>query len=333
MRTLQTPSRWPGLSFAQNTGGGVLVASGGGSEGEPTFASTGGTIFLNQNATVWDGLYADITAMGNDNSSACHIVPQPSPVTTGGAVVTAETTLVSGGRLATGKIPRMHFPGTDQTSATFQTLGTTGADGVIDYLTYYFRWTMPLGWNGNRVNVKNIESWPGRAIDGGRTQINTRNPLSGNPDPAACCFECLVGIEVDQDSQQTRGPHPDQFMFDGNWHRFTQALKSSSSIGAHDGFQRAWVDGIRIIDLSWATINVVPADSPYGKKWCTPLEYDRFEKGCAASGSGCSFTDGGYINNHVFQYWWGSVQTNNPDHSQDTNPWTYDLDNVVGWYV
>lgn len=295
----------------------------GGSEGEPNVPNLG-TLIMHQDAAIWDAAYANVTAMGNDTGSSVHIVPQPSPASTGTAVNTSETTLITGGRLVTGKIPRMSWPGTDQQSATFQTYPENGAssvpNNVTHYLQYYFRWTIPLGWNGNRINVKNIESWPKSAITGGRTQINTRYPISDNPDPATCCFECLFGTEVDRDSQQPRGPHPIQELFDGNWHRFTQELRSSSSLGARDGFQRAWIDGIKIIDLSQAMRGVVPSDSSYGGRWCTEGEMARMESN-------------GWVNNGVAYYFWGSVQTNNPDHSQDSNPWTMDIDNVYWSYV
>lgn len=289
-------------------------APGGGSSDEPDMSSVG-TLHATWSATDM-AAYADITAMGSDGASTFHVVPVPSPVTTSSGPNTSETILTSPGRLGSGKVPHMMWPGSDQQSATFETypedFGNTIPDGSTHFFQFYARMTLggtglfvPAGHTMG-VNVKFCEPWWHHNTTGGRTQFNTRYAIGTNPDTAPAVWELLDSNEVNEDSQQPVGPRPAS-LWDGNWHRFTAAIRPGSST---DKYQRLWIDGTKVLACEQALIGVTP---PGGvKPWCTASEFARLTE-----------------NDTVSKYLFGSVQTNNPDHSQDTNPWTMNVDNIL----
>jgi hypothetical protein len=96
---------------------------------------------------------------------------------------------------------------------------------------------------------------------------------------------------------------------DGQWHRFTYQFRPNTARGSRDGFARMWIDGVKIVDVSAATIGVTP---PGGEKpWCVAEEVDALVS-----------------NDTVSFLWWGGVQT-----SYATAPWTYDIDDFSWWYT
>ena len=80
----------------------------------------------------------------------------------------------------------------------------------------------------------------------------------------------------------------------------------NSAAGAEDGFARMWVDGKKIIDVSKATIGVVPAGGV--KAWCTAADVDALAANTPTT----------HVN-------WGSTQTNT------TSAWNLDVDDFTWW--
>jgi hypothetical protein len=67
-----------------------------------------------------------------------------------------------------------------------------------------------------------------------------------------------------------------------------------------------WVDGVKIIDISAATIGVTP---PGGSKpWCLADDVDALA-----------------VNDGIHELWWGSTQT------LRSAAWTYDVDDLIWW--
>lgn len=70
---------------------------------------------------------------------------------------------------------------------------------------------------------------------------------------------------------QPVGPYFNQ-VNDGNWHRLTIAWLSPSGAATRDGYTKAWLDGVKIIDCSAASVGVKPVGGT--KVWCTAAQLD-----------------------------------------------------------
>jgi hypothetical protein len=93
------------------------------------------------------------------------------------------------------------------------------------------------------------------------------NPSNAGPYP---------GREI---GAQPVGPYPDDIN-DGNWHRVTLAYKPNTIEGtpsSRDGLFRAWIDGIKVMDVSESAIGVTPLRGT--KEWCDGADVDSLGAG------------------------------------------------------
>jgi hypothetical protein len=266
---------------------------------EPVFDPSVNTMVYQDNM---DG-YTSATAMGAAGQSQPLIAPNPSPLTTSSAVQTTENSVIAG-RNGTGKALRLSFSGGNQTSATFLTWNMPSTPTLATHqFQYWARVSFSQAFSGV-LAVKWFEAWH---VHQDRVQWNTHDHLPCTVDGAHATY-----FQVYDQSRETtcQGNQPVGPWFtdidDGQWHRFTYQYRPNSRAGARDGFARMWIDGVKIIDISAATIGVTP---PGGEKpWCLADDVDNLA-----------------VNDGMFNQFWGSTQTTN------TPSWTYDIDDYKWW--
>ncbi|HET7188412.1 MAG TPA: Ig-like domain-containing protein [Gemmatimonadaceae bacterium] len=285
----------PGLTAATSTPVTVSLPV----SDEPVFNATTGTVIIQDN---FDS-YTSVTAMGaTPMGTAPRIAPNPSPLLVSRPIDASKNQLIPGRNGGTAL--RGAFTGTYQDGTEWEALNVPiPADTATHYFQYWARVTLSAPLT-NTLNVKWFEAWH-RTTD--RVQWNTHWPDPGHP--GANCNTCWQvydqGRATYGQGDQPVGPDFDQTA-DGQWHRFTYAYRPQTRAGARDGFAKMWVDGVKIIDISAATLNVVP---PGGDKvWCGTQDLDAIA-----------------INEGIRVVVWGSTQTT------DTPPWTYDVDDFIWW--
>ena len=94
----------------------------------------------------------------------------------------------------------------------------------------------------------------------------------------------------------------------GQWHRFTYEFRDNSSPGANDAVARLWIDGVKVVDVSASAVGVIPQGGE--------IPYSYLADVAAIS-----------INAGIHHLAWGGQQTT----SDQTDPWTYDLDDFIWW--
>ena len=266
--------------------------------GEPTYSSTTGTMVYQDNMES----YSTATAMGSTALSGARIVPVPSPYTNSIPVETNHNEVISTGR--TGKALRMIYTGEYQWGSDFATVLTTPqADTATHYFQYWARVTFAAPLT-SPLSVKWFMAWH-RQLD--RIQWNTHWPARAHTQATRSTIWQVYdqGRETSGQGDQPVGPYFDQ-VTDAQWHRYTYAYRVNSAPGRRDGFARMWVDGVKMIDISAATIDVTP---PGGTKpWCLAEDVDALA-----------------VNEGIAAIRWGAPQTT-------TSPaWTYDVDDVLWW--
>ncbi|HET7188877.1 MAG TPA: hypothetical protein VFI52_12025, partial [Gemmatimonadaceae bacterium] len=234
--------------------------------------------------------------------TAPRIAPNPSPILVSRPIDASKNQLIPGRNGGTAL--RGAFTGVYQDGTEWEALNVPiPIDTATHYFQYWARITLSAPLT-NTLNVKWFEAWH-RNTD--RVQWNTHWPDPGHP--GANCNTCWQvydqGHGTFGQGDQPVGPDFNKAA-DGQWHRFTYAYRPQTRAGARDGFAKMWVDGVKIIDISAATLNVVP---PGGDKvWC-----------------GTEDLDGIAVNDGIRVVVWGSTQTTS------TPPWTYDIDDFVWW--
>ena len=266
--------------------------------GEPTYSSTTGTLVYQDNMES----YSTATAMGSTALSGARIVPVPSPYTNSVPVETNHNEVISTGR--TGKALRMIYTGEYQWGSDFATVLTTPqADTATHYFQYWARVTFAAPLT-SPLSVKWFMAWH-RQLD--RIQWNTHWPARAHTQATRSTIWQVYdqGRETSGQGDQPVGPYFDQ-VTDAQWHRYTYAYRVNSAPGRRDGFAQMWVDGVKMIDISAATIGVTP---PGGTKpWCLAEDVDALA-----------------VNEGIAAIRWGAPQTT-------TSPaWTYDVDDVLWW--
>src|SRR2546428_7837430 len=181
--------------------------------------------------------------------------------------------LITPGRGGTGTALRIAYAGTYQEGHAWDTYNApyTG-DLVTTFIQYYGRVTMSAPLSGG-LNVKWLEGWHQGAV-GGRVQWNTHDrPLLISFETWWQVYDLTSTSSGNTSGQGTQPIAPSlNTIADGQWHRFSHTYLPNSAPGARDGFVQMWVDGIKIIDVSAATIGVTP---PGGyKPWCDGTDVD-----------------------------------------------------------
>jgi len=215
--------------------------------------------------------YTSAATMWSDASSTPRMVqadvsplPNPDPA----------DQLITPGRGGTGTALRIVYAGIYQEAHAWDTHNApyTG-DLVTTVIQYYGRVTTSAPIPASNLRVKWLEGWHQRAV-GGRVQWNTADrPLLYSPDSWWQVYD-LTSTTSGATSGQGTQPIPPSLntIADGQWHRFTHTYRPNSAPGAQDGFVQMWVDGIKIIQISAATIGVTP---PGGyKPWCDGTDVD-----------------------------------------------------------
>jgi hypothetical protein len=265
--------------------------------GEPVYSPGVSTLVFQDNMDE----YTDVVAMGAVSSSTTpRITPHPSPITNSEPVKSGSQLIT--GRGGTGKALRLAYSGANQEEQQFITLNMPStADLTTHYLQYWARVSTSAA--SSVIPVKWFELWHTSGRD--RIQFNTHDPL-----PCTGTYRTYWQV-YDQSRETTcQGNQPVGPYFatiaDGQWHRFTYSYRPNSAAGARDGFARMWVDGVKIIDVSAATIGVTP---PGGTKpWCLADDVDALA-----------------VNDGIHELWWGSTQT------LPSSAWTYDIDDLIWW--
>jgi hypothetical protein len=269
---------------------------------EPVFVAGTNTMVYQDNMDA----YTDATSMGTaPQGTVARIVPHPSPVTVSRPVDVTANQVITPGRNGNGKALRMSNSGADQTGSNFMTVNNTPtANNTTHYLQYWARvhFSSPLQ---SPVAVKWFMAWH-RQSSSTRTQWNTHDHLPCPSGYRETYWQVWDQLETTCQGNQPVGPYFED-VIDNQWHRFTFAFRSNTSAGSRDGFARMWVDGVKVIDVSGATIGVTP---PGGEKpWCGADDVDALAN-----------------NDTIDHVWWGGVQT-----SYVTSPWTYDIDDFTWW--
>lgn len=291
---------------------GIAVPAGlpAGGAGVPAYTGAIGQTLVMQDPFTQ---YTSIASMGAFPAvySNPYFAPQPSPVTDGNPVDSGASLIT--GFDGTGHAYRMSYSGANQESHNLVTLGIgTQPDNKSVYITHQARVTKSGSFGSTALNVKWLEGVHNDASSGQRTQWNTRFGTDGYSPPVPETWEVIdTGGEIDSCGAQPVAPWPTD-VFDGNVHNFAYAYQPNSAPGARDGFQRMWVDGTKVLDVSAATIGVTPSGG--AKVWCTVNNVDRLDD--RASGAGIAFLR------------FGAVQTVSVG---STPAWTLDIDNVTWW--
>jgi hypothetical protein len=246
--------------------------------------------------------YTTAAQMGaNPVGTAPRIVPIPAPVTTSSPVSNKNDVIV--GRNGTGKAARLLYTGIYQDGANLETMNTVRQPATAThYFQYWARVNLSLPFAGT-IAVKWFEAWHA-AFD--RVQWNTHDHLPCPTSSRSTYFQVYdQSRETTCQGNQPIGPYFSDIA-DNKWHRYTYSYKPNTAKGSRDGFARMWIDGVKMIDVSAATIGVTP---PGGEKpWCLANDVDALANG-----------DG------IVSLRWGSTQTT-------TSPsWTYDIDDVMWW--
>lgn len=257
---------------------------------------------------TWDR-YASSTDMGAYPFK--YVLPQfapiPGPSQTSTPVETNHVMLTTG-RDGTGKALRLSYSGAYQESNNVATIGLQGVqpDNQTVYVSYWARVTPASNWpQTTALAVKWIECWHVHSQNT-RLQFNTRYPSPDNPNQTAkTVWQVIDQAETRTNGDQPIGPYF-QDVADGQWHRFTHAVKSHASASQKDGFAKMWVDGVLVIDIEQATVGVVPAG---GKSaWCAQADVN-----------GLATADG------ISEVRFGGPQTT------VTGAWTMDIGTMTWW--
>jgi hypothetical protein len=265
--------------------------------GEPVYSPGESTLIYQDNMDE----YSNVVAMGAATGSTTpRISPHPSPVTNSEPVKSGSQLVT--GRDGTGKALRLAYSGANQEEQQFITLNMPNtSDLTTHYLQYWGR--VSTSATSSVIPVKWFELWHKSGRD--RIQFNTHDPL-----PCTGSYRTYWQVydqsrETTCQGNQPLGPYFSNIA-DGQWHRFTYSYRPNSSTGARDGLARMWVDGVKIIDISAATIGVTP---PGGTKpWCLADDVDALA-----------------VNDGIHELWWGSTQT------LTSAAWTYDIDDLTWW--
>ncbi|MGH7668327.1 MAG: Ig-like domain-containing protein [Gemmatimonadaceae bacterium] len=178
-------------------------------------------------------------------------------------------------------------------------------DTTTHFFQYEGRVTMGSALGSQTLAVKWFMAFH---RDGTRVQWDTHDhlPCSAQASGVGTYWEVYDKAETSCQGNQPVGPYPAQ-IFDGQWHRFTYEYRPNTAAGSRDGIARMWVDGVKVIDVSAATVGVTP---PGGyKPWCQWDDVD------ALSTQGIDLIR------------WASAQTTT------TSSWTYDMDNFLWWHA
>lgn len=247
---------------------------------EPVY--TGSNLVFAGDAT--DEHYATVAAAGaNPLGTTKRFAPYPSQVVDGeaGGPLDTERSLYGETPFAGGKAVVNFYP----TSASQHGPAWVVLNGG-DHLatkTHYFRgYITAAGTCTGTISVK----WAQVALTGegggAYPQWNTHDlaPYTGTitGDPHTIWqvynngYEDNVGDYPTGDDQgcQPIGPFFEDLF--NSWHRFTFAYKCHESAGNKNGFQRMWIDGTKVIDVSAATAGVTPTGG--SKQWCTQAQVD-----------------------------------------------------------
>src|SRR2546426_680886 len=214
--------------------------------------------------------YTDAAAMWSDNSATPRMqqsdvspLPTPDPA----------DTLLSPGRGGTGHALRIAYSGVPQDPHGWHTVNVSVGQGVHSFMTAWARVTLsaPL------ITPLCVKWFMAFHPDGGgdRTQWSSCWATAGT-DALSSFFR------VNPQSRGEMGMQPLHPYFrdvvtnndiaGGQWHRFTYEFLAQSALGARDGIARMWIDGIKVIDISAAALNITP---PGGwKVWCTTTDLD-----------------------------------------------------------
>jgi hypothetical protein len=232
--------------------------------------------------------------------------PNPAPSQTSTPVDTAYVSVIAPGRGDIGQALRMTFDGAYQEGHALATVNVpTQPDNETVYIQYYARVTPGSDWPLSQpVAVKWLQAFHNHSLT--RLEFATRYPSSTDINQTApTVWQVIDQAESPGNGDQPLGPYFHQ-LADGQWHRYTYALKSHTSTRVKDGFAQMWVDGTLIIDIEQATVGVVP---PGGlRAWCTQDDVNHI---IVADGVG--------------RVTWGGTQTT------VTGSWTYDVDDVLWW--
>lgn len=270
---------------------------------EPVY-TVGQTIVMQDNMDR----YASTTAMGAFpfQYAGPMITPMPSPSQQSQPVDTQHAILVTG-RGGGGKALELRYDGVYQESHNFATINLPAQpDNATVYVSYYGKVTTPTPWPASQaLAVKWLELWHNHA-DGTRIQFNTRYPSSANTTQTQkTVWQVIDQGEAPNNSDQPLGPYFSQ-VADGQWHRYTYAVKPHTSSTLKDGFARMWIDGALVIDVEQKTVGVTP---PGGvSPWCSQAGVDFL-----------ATMDG------IHHLVWGGPQTT------VTGPWVMDVDDLLWW--
>jgi hypothetical protein len=272
--------------------------------GEPFYAATSGvTLVMADNMDR----YTDATSMGAYplQYSGPMITPNPSPNQTSQPVEAADQ-VIAPGRGGAGKALRLVYGGVYQEGHALAAINVPAQpDNETVYIQYYARVTAGSNWPLSQpLAVKWLQEFHNHSNS--RLEFATRYPSSTDTKQTApTVWQVIDQAESAGNADQPYGPYFHQ-LADGQWHRYTTAIKSHTSTTVKDGFAKMWVDGTLIIDIEQATVGVTP---PGGMvPWCTQDDVDHM---IAADGVG--------------RVTWGGTQTTT------TGSWTYDFDDVIWW--
>lgn len=285
--------------FVYRTVMGDVVSGGGGSD-EPTYNAGTQTLIMAEN---FDAI-PDITAMGaTPAGSSPRIVPNPSPVASGGAIDTTKNSLVTG-RGGTGKAMRLSYSGADQEVVAYFTLNATAPGSVGQYFSYWARVACTTDFSVSTLSVKWFQIWHATV---GRAQFDLHHPFPfESPSGKVTIWQMTDSArETATQGCQPVGPYM-QDLNNTGWHRYTYQYKRKSNSSATDGIARMWIDGTKVIDVSASAIGVTP---PGGEKvWCNLDDVQAIN-----------------VVDDTIEIHWGEPQTST------TNPWTLDVDDFMWW--
>ena len=256
--------------------------------------------------------YTTLEAMGaKPRGSTPRIVPTPSPVQTGAPVDPSKNEIIKPGRNASKQALRLKFSGKLHAGADWDLLrAPEQSSSSTHYFQYFGRVQFASPPQGS-VAIKWFMAWH-RKQSGLRMQWSTHNRAPCPTGQHEIYWQIYDGSSTSRcQGNQPVGPYlydkdGRDDIADYQWHRFTHMYKPNSVQGARDGIARMWIDGKKIIDVSFAAAGITP---PGGEKsWCEVDDVDLI-----------------LVDDGIGNLKWGGPQTTG------SPPWTLDIDDFIWW--
>lgn len=238
---------------------------------EPVYNAGTSTLIYAGDPT--DAAYSSATNAGALTQNHKHMIPASSPLFDGNAVDTVRQNITTG-KGGSGLALQAIYPtnGAQQGPGWVLYQGGSVAAAKTSVFRCQIKMDVASSLTGEFA-VKFMRLMTQGQSGGSAPQWSTHNhlPWTGGVHPTY--WQVYQNSYTDSgtypngsdQATQPVGPYFNDLLGDGLWHRFTFAWRAHSAVGVYDGFQRMWIDGVKVLDCSNAAVGVTPAGGE--KQW------------------------------------------------------------------